>query len=61
MYRKSNQSKPTPENFEFPELVKLSPNNRWVIMAELIPWLEFEQEYAEKFSQKMGYKKLRQR
>ena len=23
-------------------------------MAELIPWAEFEEEYAEKFSEKMG-------
>ncbi len=33
---------------------QLSPDNRWVIMAELIPWGEFETEYAEKFSEKMG-------
>ncbi len=54
MYRKVNQSETTSENFEFPDLVKLSPNNRWVIMAELIPWTEFEQEYADKFSENMG-------
>ena len=54
MYRKSAQSEPTPENFELPVSVKLSPNNRWVIMAELIPWAEFEQEYADKFSETMG-------
>ena len=34
--------------------MQLSPDNRWVIMAELIPWAEFESEYAEKFSEKMG-------
>ena len=27
----------------------LNPNNRWVRMAELIPWEEFEDEYASKF------------
>ncbi len=54
MYRKSNQTSITPENFELPVSVKLLPNNRWVIMAELIPWAEFEAEYAEKFSEKMG-------
>ncbi len=54
MYRKSNQSSITPENFELPFSEKLSPDNRWIIMAELIPWLEFEVEYAEKFSEKMG-------
>ncbi len=54
MYRKSNQSELTPENFELSKEIKLSPDNRWVIMAELIPWAEFESEYAEKFSEKMG-------
>lgn len=54
MYRKSNQFELTPDNFELPVVVQLSPDNRWVIMAKLIPWLEFEAEYAEKFSEKMG-------
>ena len=54
MYRKADQSELTPENFELPVSVKLLPDNRWVIMAELIPWGEFEAEYAENFSEKMG-------
>ena len=54
MYRKSNQPEPTSENFELPFSGKLSPDNRWLIMEELIPWSEFESEYAEKFSEKMG-------
>lgn len=54
MYRKFNQPKLTPDNFEMPFSGQLSPDNRWVIMAELIPWGEFETEYAEKFSEKMG-------
>ena len=54
MYRKSNQPELTPQKFELPVAVQLSPDNRWVIMAELIPWLEFEAEYAENFSEKMG-------
>ncbi len=54
MYRKSNQSELTPENFELPVAMQLSPDNRWVIMAKLIPWSEFELEYAKKFSEKMG-------
>ena len=54
MYRKSNQSGLSPEKFELPFSGKLSPNNRWVIMAELIPWTEFESKYAENFSEKMG-------
>ncbi len=54
MYRKSSQSPITPESFELPVAIKLSPDNRWVIMAELIPWSEFEEQYAEKFSATMG-------
>ena len=54
MYRKSNQSSITPDNFELPFAEKLSLDNRWVIMAELIPWSEFESKYAENFSETMG-------
>jgi len=32
----------------------LSEDNRWVIMAKLIPWLEFEAEYAQNFATDMG-------
>ncbi len=54
MYRKSNQSSITSENFEVPVSFKLSSQNRWVIMAELIPWSDFEEEYAQNFSATMG-------
>jgi IS5 family transposase len=32
----------------------LAEDNRWVKMAQLIPWLEFESDYAEKFPTEMG-------
>ena len=54
MYRKSSQSDLTPEKFELPVAIDLSSENRWVVMANLIPWSEFEDEYAENFSKKMG-------
>ena len=54
MYRKSNQSSISPESFELPKETKLSSENRWVIMAELIPWAEFEAEYAKNFSEDQG-------
>ncbi len=54
MYRKSSQSDLTPAKFELPVAIELSSQNRWVIMADLIPWSEFEEEYAENFSEKMG-------
>lgn len=54
MYRKVD-STPTPaENFELPFEGKLSQDNRWVIMASLVPWDEFEQEYAKNLAEEMG-------
>ncbi len=54
MYRQAQESPITPENFELPIGTKLSAENRWVIMANLIPWEEFEEEYAKNFSEEMG-------
>ncbi len=54
MYRKQGQPKISAENFEFPFSLKLSSDNRWVILANLIPWAEFEQEYSSSFSVEMG-------
>ena len=42
------------ENFVLPFEGKLSEDNRWVIMAELIPWREFEEEYAQLFDPNLG-------
>ena len=57
MYR--NVSSPIPrstvlENFYLPFGGKLSGENRWVKLAEMIPWESFESEYADQFSQNMG-------
>jgi hypothetical protein len=54
VYRKQEPSPNTPENYELPFEGKLSENNRWVMMAKLIPWSEFEQEYASLFSEEIG-------
>ena len=54
MYRKQELSPISPEKFVLPSEVQLDENNRWVIMANLIPWLEFEQEYALIFDEKLG-------
>ena len=54
MYKKVGQTSPTPENFEWPFNGQLSPDNRWIIMANLIPWSEFEGEYAINFSEERG-------
>lgn len=54
MYRQEEQIQTPVENFELPFDGKLSKDNRWVIMASLIPWLEFEEEYASNFDEEMG-------
>jgi hypothetical protein len=54
MYRKVD-SPPTPASkFELPFEGKLSQDNRWVIMGNLIPWEEFEEEYAKNFAEDIG-------
>lgn len=42
------------EDFYLPFSGALSANNRWVKLAELIPWALVEAEYAEQFSPSMG-------
>jgi transposase, IS5 family len=42
------------ENFYLPFGGKLVGHNRWVRLAELIPWSELEAKYSEQFSAKMG-------
>jgi hypothetical protein len=54
MYRKKERVPITPENFELLPGTKLSLENRWVIMAELIPWDDFEEEYAKQFKIEKG-------
>lgn len=54
MYRKAQKQEKRPENFELPFGGKLAVDNRWVIMANMIPWSELEAEYAERFSASIG-------
>ncbi|ABW25858.1 IS5-like element ISAcma17 family transposase [Acaryochloris marina] len=54
MYRRPSPGQLSFENFYLPFGGKLSGENRWVKLAELIPWESFESEYADQFSQTMG-------
>lgn len=54
MYKKVEQLETELENFELPFGGKLAEDNRWVIMAKLIPWTEVEEEYAKKFTIEIG-------
>lgn len=54
MYRTSCPGQLSFENFYLPFSGKLSSENRWVKLAQLISWEDFEQDYAEQFSPDMG-------
>ena len=42
------------EEFYTPFGGKLDPNNRWVLLRNLIPWMPLENQYAPQFSAKTG-------
>lgn len=54
MYRKAQKQDTPPESFELPFGGKLASDNRWVVLAEIIPWSEFESEYAAIFTEEIG-------
>ena len=54
MYRKAELAPLPALDFELANGSKLSPDNRWVKMAQVIPWSEFESEYAQNFVTEVG-------
>ncbi len=54
MYRRPSPGQLSFENFYLAFGGKLSGENRWVKLSEMIPWEELEVQYAEQFSQGMG-------
>ena len=54
MYRINSVAQSEVEKFDLQTITHLDKENRWVKLAELIPWSEFETEYASQFSDKMG-------
>jgi hypothetical protein len=54
VYKKAELAPLLPLDFELANGCKLSAINRWVKMAELIPWSEFEAEYAKNFPTEKG-------
>lgn len=54
MYPKKESKKSTVENFKIPNEWKPKEENRWVIMSKIIPWEEFEEEYAKQFAENKG-------
>ena len=54
MYISTNTVPTSVADFQFPAGFHLDENNRWVILSKLIPWREFEEEYASLFDEKIG-------
>ncbi len=46
MYRINSVAQSEVEKFDLQTITHLDKENRWVKLAELIPWSEFETEYA---------------
>ncbi len=54
MYLNTLQSSISAKKFVIPNQIQLDENNQWVVMANLIPWQEFEEKYANIFAEKLG-------
>jgi IS5 family transposase len=54
VYKKAELAPPSLSDFELPFGGNLSLLNRWVKMAQIIPWDEFESEYAANFPTEKG-------
>jgi hypothetical protein len=54
MYRKNHNGQLSIKEFHVPFCGTLDPDNRWVLLAELIPWQELEEAYAPQFSANVG-------
>jgi IS5 family transposase len=54
MYRREHRYQLSLENFFLPFGGKLSGDNRWIKLAELIPWDELEDDYASQFCKGFG-------
>jgi hypothetical protein len=54
MYRREHRDQLSFEDFFLPFGGKLSGDNRWIRLAELIPWEELEDDYAAQFCKGFG-------
>lgn len=52
MYRTETPGQLSFKDFYLPFGGSLNPRNRWIQLSRLIPWKEFENKYAEQFSEK---------
>ena len=54
MYKAKDNSDPSFLDFNQPLGLHMNPDNRWVRLAQLIPWDEYEARYASHFTSTLG-------
>ena len=54
MYRKQHNGQLSVKDFHVPFWGTLDSDNRWVLLAVLIPWQKLEEAYAPQFSANVG-------
>ena len=54
MYRTQHNGQLSIKDFYVPFGGTLDSENRWVLLAELIPWKELEEAYAPQFTANVG-------
>ncbi|MDO4476307.1 MAG: IS5 family transposase [Lachnospiraceae bacterium] len=54
MYKAADHSQSSFLDFNQPLGLRMNPNNRWIKLADLIPWDEFEKRYRHLFKSKTG-------
>lgn len=54
MYRPVDKSQHSFLDFNQPMGLHMNPDNRWIQLADLIPWNQFEEKYAELFPSNTG-------
>jgi hypothetical protein len=54
MYKAADKSQPNFQDFNQPLGLEMNPENRWIKMADIIPWNQFEKKYAALFPSNTG-------
>ena len=61
MYKKNNHSQTQLPNFYLPFGGKIRADNRWVILADIVPWDVIDEMYSKNFKAKEGNEALNSR
>ena len=56
MYRREHRHQLSFKDFFLPFGGQLSGDNRWIKLAELIPWDELEDDYASQFARALEHR-----